>query len=359
MPIPTRRLGHLVVLGLLVAASACSASKDQQQTSFPGNWRVQLRTSVNGLPSIAQSGNTYVMASWLYDDSFISGSHTAIAGYTDSAAYLYGTSSSFNSVWQGYSDFCDGFGTLESDGEFQTLSKGTSFLICDVSEGSFYYYDSGHSGYLSSWVPDDWTDQTGNVAGPGDPGTLPPPAVPSAHSVTRTVAAAESVADDSVDPAERTDELSELSSSDLYPDDYIDSPDGTIRLLYQDDGNLVIYDMTTDPWTPLWSTGTVGDSTGMVSMQGDGNLVVYDGDSSAVWSSGTSGNDGAYLALLDTGDLMVLRTDGFGLWWSASGEGAPNPTPVAVPEVALRDTAGNLPRQRDSHRSGPWFARRY
>jgi hypothetical protein len=127
---------------------------------------------------------------------------------------------------------------------------------------------------------------------------------------------------------------SELST--LYPDDYLESEDGTIRLWYQLDGNLVIYDKTTDPWTVFWATGTDGESTGFVAMQGDGNLVLYDGDTVPLWATGTDGNEGAYLVLSDTGDLLVLRSDGFALWWSGSGDGG---MPSALRSKTLRLTA--------------------
>ena len=342
----------LIALCLLVSATACSGAKQQQIVSFDGNWRVQDRTSINGLPSYAQPGD-YLDGSWLYDTSYTAGSYTELSGYVDSQSMFYGTNGSYNSVWSFESTICNNNGgTVESSGEIGTSYKSTGLLTCDVSMGTFYDYNSDANGYIASSVPDGWSDQSGNVAAPGDAGTLPPADAPLRASAA--VSAEESPSDDDVESPGGTTPLLELSTSVLYPDDYIDSPDGTIRLQYQGDCNLVDLDTTTDPWTPLWASNTSGDSAGQTVMQGDGNLVVYDGSSDAVWSSGTAGNDGAYLVLLDTGDMMVLRTDGFALWWSSSGCCAPSPvvasltsSATAAPEKSTGpDPQASLRRER-------------
>ena len=51
------------------------------------------------------------------------------------------------------------------------------------------------------------------------------------------------------------------------------STDGRYRLVYQGDGNLVLYD-DVDRSAP-WSSGTAGWTTGQVVMQTDGNFVIY------------------------------------------------------------------------------------
>jgi hypothetical protein len=96
------------------------------------------------------------------------------------------------------------------------------------------------------------------------------------------------------------------------------SPSGQYRLQYQNDGNLVLVDTWTNPWTPIWSSGTNDWNPGFVAMQGDGNLVIYNGDNNPVWATGTGAYSGAYLALLDTGTLVILL-DGYARWWSDSG----------------------------------------
>ena len=87
---------------------------------------------------------------------------------------------------------------------------------------------------------------------------------------------------------------------------------GDFNLVYQLDGNLVLY----APAGPLWSSGTPNESVGVTSMQGDGNLVVYDDDEVPVFNTGTHGNPGAQLHLDANGTLYIIATDGRTLWSS-------------------------------------------
>ena len=101
----------------------------------------------------------------------------------------------------------------------------------------------------------------------------------------------------------------------LYPDQEVVSPGGTTRLLYQTDGNLVLY---ASGGVAVWASDTVGYSAGHATLQGDGNLVVYDAEGVPRWASGTSA-DGAYLRVYDEGHVTVHDASGVGLWWSGSG----------------------------------------
>jgi hypothetical protein len=98
----------------------------------------------------------------------------------------------------------------------------------------------------------------------------------------------------------------------LYPDDVLTSPNGQYHLVYQGDGNLVLYN---SGWSAVWASSTSGTSAGWTVMQGDGNLVIYDPNWSPVWSSGTMNNYGAYLAVWDNGDLVIYSSNGNPLWW--------------------------------------------
>ena len=103
-----------------------------------------------------------------------------------------------------------------------------------------------------------------------------------------------------------------LSGARLLPGQAITSANGRFRLLFQTDGNLVLYD-DVERSAP-WSTNTAGTSAGHVIMQTDGNLVVYDAQGRDHWSTGTPGHSSAYLVVQPDGNLVVYRPDGETPW---------------------------------------------
>jgi hypothetical protein len=101
------------------------------------------------------------------------------------------------------------------------------------------------------------------------------------------------------------------SGASLNPDESVTSADGVFRLVYQLDGNLVLYGA--DGAAP-WASNTSGQSTGRTAMQGDGNLVVYDRDGAPRFNTGTYGNPGAQLFIDSEGTLTIISTDDRVLW---------------------------------------------
>jgi hypothetical protein len=101
----------------------------------------------------------------------------------------------------------------------------------------------------------------------------------------------------------------------LMPDEALLSPDRRFKLIYQSDGNLVLY-----RWdgVPLWHTSTHGTFQGRAAMQPDGNFVLYDGYGSALWHSFTFGNPGSYLKMQNDGNLVVYNPSNVPLWWSGT-----------------------------------------
>ena len=97
----------------------------------------------------------------------------------------------------------------------------------------------------------------------------------------------------------------------LYPDQWVASPNGAYFLIYQSDGNLVLYQ---SGGGALWHTSTWGTAPGVTVMQGDGHLVVYDAYWYPVWYSGTAGNPGAYLSVQDDSNLVIYSGSGGVLW---------------------------------------------
>ena len=61
-----------------------------------------------------------------------------------------------------------------------------------------------------------------------------------------------------------------------------DISEGPFVLIYQGDGNFVVYDRN---HKAIWDTGTTG-TPNKLAVQGDGNVVIY-GESGPKWSTGT------------------------------------------------------------------------
>lgn len=99
---------------------------------------------------------------------------------------------------------------------------------------------------------------------------------------------------------------------EMLPGATVSSANLRWRLVYQTDGNLVLYDdvLRTAPWASY----TAGTSPGRVLMQADGNLVIYDQLGRGVWSTGTVGYPGAYVVLQNDGNLVIYAASGQPLW---------------------------------------------
>jgi len=93
----------------------------------------------------------------------------------------------------------------------------------------------------------------------------------------------------------------------LLPGQSRQSADGRFRLIYQTDGNLVLY----YGWIPLWWTRTQSANPGMAVMQTDGNFVVYDSTGPVWWSRTWAA--GACLVVQDDGNT-VIYTGSSPLW---------------------------------------------
>ncbi|MEO7272375.1 MAG: hypothetical protein ABIX28_17560 [Vicinamibacterales bacterium] len=101
----------------------------------------------------------------------------------------------------------------------------------------------------------------------------------------------------------------------IYAGGSIQSGNGRFSLVYQGDGNLVLY---RSDGRPLWASQTSGRSAGRTVMQMDGNLVVYDAGGTPIWASGTSGYGGASLLVQDDGNVVIYAASGAPLWASGT-----------------------------------------
>ena len=97
----------------------------------------------------------------------------------------------------------------------------------------------------------------------------------------------------------------------LLPGESLVSADGRFLLVYQTDGNLVVYETGAGA---LWASGTAGSSAGRATMQDDGNLVVYDAASRAVFATNTSSHPGASLVMQNDGNLVIYDANGVAIW---------------------------------------------
>jgi len=113
----------------------------------------------------------------------------------------------------------------------------------------------------------------------------------------------------------------------LDHDQAIYSCDGRFRLYLQADSNLVLSQKGSggDYSIALWSTKPLLAGTDIsdvrLIMQDDGNLVVYNNSRTPLWHTGTYGHPGAYLKISDTGDMKVRSADGSSVYWTANTGG--------------------------------------
>jgi len=129
------------------------------------------------------------------------------------------------------------------------------------------------------------------------------------------------------------------------PGQGITSRNGLYQLIYQCDGNLVLY----GPGGALWATMT-GGPAGYAFMQSDGNFVVYNGNSVPVFYTATSSpaNAGAYLEVGDDGYVRLLHGIQSGivtLWTSPNWQ--PPPTSTTAFYDAINYGGGTLTTSTD------------
>jgi hypothetical protein len=101
------------------------------------------------------------------------------------------------------------------------------------------------------------------------------------------------------------------SGQNLLPDQFLTSQNGQYRLIMQADGNLVVYNSSSQP---LWSSNTGGQAVRECLMQADGNLVIYKTNGQALWSSNTGGNTRSSLQLQDDGYVAIKNSASTLIW---------------------------------------------
>ena len=107
----------------------------------------------------------------------------------------------------------------------------------------------------------------------------------------------------------------------LYANSSIYSPNGVYRLIFQTDGNLVLYKNGTQV---IWDTNTENCiptpyAAYTTRFQPDGNLVVYYTTTPglqeiAVWDTNTQGHPNARLVVQDDGNVVIYDSNNRVLW---------------------------------------------
>ena len=100
--------------------------------------------------------------------------------------------------------------------------------------------------------------------------------------------------------------LFELSPGQaLAPGDKLGALGGEFELVYQSDGNLVLY----SAGKATWQSKTMGKPAGRAVLQTDGHFLLSSPDNTVYWKTGVYGFNDGRLVLLDDGRLVVYAGD--------------------------------------------------
>src|SRR5262245_16058824 len=105
-----------------------------------------------------------------------------------------------------------------------------------------------------------------------------------------------------------------VADESMAPNDERVASNGTARLAFQGDGNLVLYVRRPVGWLARWASNTAGSTAAVCVMQADGNLVLYDDAGAPVWASNTWGNNASSLHVQDDENVVIYAPDGTPVW---------------------------------------------
>jgi hypothetical protein len=106
-------------------------------------------------------------------------------------------------------------------------------------------------------------------------------------------------------------------------------PAGDFFLVFQADGNLVVY---TKAGAVVWHTNTYGKDAKTAVMQSDGNFVIYSSVGVPLWNSQTGGFPGAYAQLQNNGAFVICT--GVPIWARFGWKPGKSSRPVVYPNHA-------------------------
>jgi hypothetical protein len=88
---------------------------------------------------------------------------------------------------------------------------------------------------------------------------------------------------------------------------HIISKNTNFECVFQQDGNLVVYDIRDEPQA-IWSSGTYNKEAHHLSIQDDGNIVIYDMNLNPLWATHTNSQN-VNLKINDDGTLTIYAED--------------------------------------------------
>lgn len=100
----------------------------------------------------------------------------------------------------------------------------------------------------------------------------------------------------------------------LYPGQELSTANRQDQLIFQPDGNLVLY----TNGTAVWSSSTYHENSAELIMQGDGNLVIYNANGTAIWWSGTAGQGSSQLVIQSDDNLVMYSNETGGALWNTN-----------------------------------------
>jgi hypothetical protein len=107
-----------------------------------------------------------------------------------------------------------------------------------------------------------------------------------------------------------------LSGNTMLPGQQLETADRHYKLIFQTDGNLVLYSETTG--RALWNSVSFNKGGKFLTQQNDGNLVIYTANGTAIWNSQTNGRGVSQLTLQQDGNLVLYNGVGKYPWNTAT-----------------------------------------
>ncbi|MFV0459969.1 MAG: FG-GAP-like repeat-containing protein [Actinomycetales bacterium] len=183
---------------------------------------------------------------------------------------------------------------------FATSAPGKSFLVMQETDGNLVMYTDGKPTWASYT-----TNNAGGFAIMQNDGNL---VVYRADGTPIWASWSLCNVQDTNDPVRGG-----LTSKHLQAGQYLTSPNGKVRLVMQNDGNLVLY----TPRGAVWNSGTSGGIQSYLKQQTDGKLIVYNQFRDVQWGGvwiGANTNSAMYVQ--DDGNLVQYKPNGQVIWSS-------------------------------------------